>query len=128
MSSIATGCAVVVVDAVYWTEGFLIFRACETCCCTTYWEYTVVKGEENGKPGKLPRDRWNAGRAPLWMKIRVVRWKRVIVTENIRETRNVSRQGAHFLFYQSYVVGEELKVMLPCEENQPNIETDAKVV
>ena len=76
----------------------------------------------------MDEDRRLVGRAPLGMKMRVIRWEYGSPIEEICETLNVSRHGAYFLSNQRYERGEELSVTLPYQEGQVNIEMPARVM
>ncbi len=122
--------------------GLLVARPCDRCKATTPWEFTsqdepsselpVVEPEPlegGGTPARKPGEDLRAkGRAPLRMKIKVTHKKYGVTVEDIRQTENISRNGAYFLSSQSYEVGEALEVILPYKEGEMAIPVTARVV
>ena len=116
-------------DLEFIDEGFLVSRLCDSCRGTTAWEFAPEgEEEESAEYAGEDEDRRLIGRAPLEMKIRVIRWEYGSPFEAICETLNVSRAGAYFLSNQRYERGEELSVTLPYQEGQVNIEMPARVM
>jgi len=67
-------------------------------------------------------------RAPLRMRIKVIRDTYGTVMEDICDTIDVSRTGARFLSSHHYSVGEAVRVILPYEEATMDLPVRAKVV
>jgi PilZ domain len=118
----------------YLREGFLIARHCERCKATTSWEF-AVQAEIVVEPGEGTRTRKKAdkdlrgkGRAPIKMKIKVIRHPFGTRLEEICVTDNVSRNGVYFFSSQSYDVGEPIAVVMPYKEGDVTIPVPANVV
>jgi PilZ domain len=117
----------------YLREGFLIARPCDRCKATTPWEF-AVEAEIILEPGRAKTKKMtekelrHKGRAPIKMKIKVIRRAFGMATEEICETDNVSRQGVYFHSSRSYEVGERLDVVMPYKEGDVAIPVPASVV
>lgn len=117
-------------------DGFLISRPCDRCKATTPWGFTPVESGEAKAADEAPRDIGDEqhkelrgkGRAPLNMKIKVIREVYGTVLEEVCETVNVSRYGACFLSRKAFTVGESIKVILPYKEGDVAIALAARVV
>lgn len=95
------------------SDGFTITRPCERCKATTVWAFTPVAVET---PETRGRDQRRSGRAPIKMKIKVIRTSYGSQLEDVCETVNVSRGGACFLTARNYAIGEELQIVMPYDE------------
>ncbi len=118
----------------YLREGFLIARHCSRCRATTPWEF-AVEAEIVVEPGDVSKTRKKAdkelrgkGRAPIKMKIKVIRRSFGMPFEDICVTDNVSRNGVYFFSSQLYDVGEQIAVVMPYKEGDVAIPVPANVV
>lgn len=109
------------------SDGFVISRPCDTCKATTPWGFTpATEGKaSDGDGGKEMR---GMGRAPLNMKVKVLRGSYGSALEDLCETINISRGGACFLTHKGYKVGEHVQVILPYKEGDVAIPVPARVV
>ncbi len=114
-------------------SGFRLARHCEECKATTPWAFlaetmeTIPVDVEIEHEG-LRQDQRGKGRAPISMRIKVVRRIFGTLMEDICETQNVSRGGAFFVTQQHYDVNEEMQVVLPYKEGDVSIPVPARVV
>jgi PilZ domain len=118
----------------YLREGFLIAKHCDQCKATTPWEF-AVEAEiivDDAGPTKLKKKTEKElrvkGRAPVKMKIKVIRRTFGTPSEDICETNNVSRQGINFYTSRAYEIGERLDVIMPYKEGDVSIPLPASVV
>ncbi|HET7842339.1 MAG TPA: PilZ domain-containing protein, partial [Terriglobia bacterium] len=118
----------------YLREGFLIARHCTHCKATTPWEF-AVEAEIVVEPSDASKTRKKAGkelrgkgRAPIKMKIKVIRRSFGMPFEDICVTDNVSRNGVYFFSSQLYDVGEHIAVVMPYKEGDVAIPVPASVV
>jgi hypothetical protein len=124
-------------------EGFTIARPCDTCKATTGWVYCVERPlaaeaarQEEMAPAdastptsaESSKDQRQKGRAPIQLKIKIIRTKYGSATFDICETLNVSRTGLYFTTKQAYDVGETLEVILPYHLDSLAIPVQARVV
>jgi hypothetical protein len=124
-------------------EGFTIARPCDTCKATTGWGYVVEKpvaGEalaaaetapadgSADQSAESPKDKRQKGRAPIQLKIKIIRTRYGMPTVDICETINVSRTGVYFKTEQKYELGETLDVVLPYDPDSVAIPVMARVV
>jgi PilZ domain len=116
----------------YLREGFQIAKHCERCRATTPWEFAVeaeiIVDEGASKAKKTEKELRGKGRAPIKMKIKVIRRAFGMRVEDICETDNVSRQGIYFHSAHAYEVGEKLEVVMPFKEGDVAIPVPASVV
>ncbi len=116
-------------EAEFLRQGFRVARPCEQCRSTTGWEFTMPETETAPEIGKKPGvDQRAKGRAPLRLRIKVVRRSFGAASDDICETENVSRTGAYFFTCQHYQLGEIVEVVLPFKEGELAIPVPAKVV
>jgi hypothetical protein len=108
-------------------DGFVISRPCDRCKATTPWGFTPAE-TENAPSREGFKNMRSTGRAPLTMKIKVMRQAFGMPLEDICETINVSRNGACFQSRSGYTVGEQLRVVLPYTEGDVAIPVPARVV
>jgi PilZ domain len=118
----------------YLREGFLIARQCDRCRATTPWEFAVEAeivvepGAETRTGKKTTQDLRGKGRAPIKMKIKVIRRSFELSREEICITDNVSRNGVYFFSSEPYTVGEQISVVMPYKEGDVAIPVPANVV
>jgi|GEM_PF-937220 Tfp pilus assembly protein PilZ len=74
-----------------------------------------------------PNDR-GKGRAPIKLRIKIIRDIYGTAIEDVCDTINVSRNGACFLTSHNYYLGETVKAILPYEEGGVNLPVLGKVV
>lgn len=113
--------------------GFRLARHCEVCKSTTPWAFLAETLEEIPVDVEIEdeasRENQRAkGRAPISMRIKVIRRFFGTPMEDICETQNVSRGGALFITQQAYEVNEEVEVILPYKEGDVSIPVPARVV
>jgi len=131
-------------------EGFTIARPCDTCKATTGWVYAVETPVAGGAPppagealaagatasadGSAPpsaeslKDQREKGRAPIHLKIKIIRTKYSMPSFDICETINLSRTGVYFKTEQGYELGETVQVILPYHPDSVAIPIKARVV
>lgn len=114
-------------------SGFRLARHCEECKATTPWAFLAetmeaIPADVEIEGEGLREEQRDKGRAPITMRIKVVR--RIFGTpmEDICETQNVSRGGAFFVTQQHYDVNEEVQVVFPYKEDDVSIPVPARVV
>ncbi len=113
-------------------EGFRVARPCERCRSTTAWEFALPEAVA-GPPGELitkaPEvDQRDKGRAPLRLRIKIIRRQLGAISEDLCQTENVSRSGAYFFTSQHYQAGESVEAVLPFHEGELGIPVRARVV
>jgi len=109
-------------------DGFVISRPCDRCKATTPWGFTPAETEDATAGAERQKNMRSTGRAPLNIKIKVIREAYGMPLEDICETVNMSRSGACFQSRKSYAVGEQLRVILPYKEGDVAIPVPARVV
>lgn len=109
------------------SDGFVISRPCDTCKATTPWGFTPA-AESTASGGEGGKNMRGMGRAPLNMKVKVLRGSFGSALEDLCETINISRTGACFLTRKGYKIGEQIKVILPYKEGDVAIPVPARVV
>jgi PilZ domain len=118
----------------YLREGFLIAKHCDRCKATTPWEFAVEaeiisdQGAEAKAQRKTEKELRGKGRAPIKMKIKIIRRAFGMAVEDVCETDNVSRQGVYFYSSHAYEVGDKLEVVMPYKEGDLAIPVPASVV
>lgn len=127
----------------FLSEGFVIARVCDRCKATTPWHFAPQADaldlevhtsiDQDGETQwslrkKRSKDMRRKGRAPLKMKIKVIRKTYGQTSEDICKTLNVSRHGVCFSSSHNYEVGERVMVVLPYEEGAMAIPVPAEVV
>jgi PilZ domain len=118
----------------YLREGFLIAKHCDRCKATTPWEFAVeaeiIVDHDEGAEAKKKADKElrDKGRAPIKMRIKVIRRAFGMPMEEVCETDNVSRHGVYFYSSQTYEIGERLNVVMPYKEGDVAIPVPASVV
>jgi PilZ domain len=118
----------------YLREGFLIAKHCDRCKATTPWEFAVeaeiIVDADGGAKGKKKTEKElrDKGRAPIKMRIKVIRRAFGMSAEEICETDNVSRHGVYFYTSQHYEIGERIDVVMPYKEGDVAIPVPASVV
>lgn len=119
--------------------GFLIARPCEKCKATTAWQLPAATPlvDQSGEAADMAaaraadaatQDQRRKGRAPISLRIKIIRKKYGTSLEDVCETVNVSRGGALFLSSQIYEKGEGVEIILPYEEGATDIPVAARVV
>ncbi len=112
--------------------GFRLARHCDQCKATTPWAFVAqtmeaVAGDEEALEATPWQEQRVKGRAPIQMRIKVIRSVYGTPLEDICETANVSRGGALFITNQHYDVGEVVQVVLPYKEGDVSIPVPARV-
>lgn len=110
------------------SDGFVISRPCDTCKATTPWGFTPIVTESRASGPDGGKESRGSSRAPLNMKIKVIRGTHANSLEDICETINMSRTGVCFQTSKGYNVGEQVKVILPFKEGDVAFPVPARVV
>jgi hypothetical protein len=113
-------------------QGFRVARPCDQCRSTTAWEFASPEAAGDAASELVEKkgavDLRSKGRAPLRLRIKVIRREFGVASEDVCQTENVSRTGAYFFTAQHYRVGEIVEAALPYKEGELAIPVQARVV
>ena len=108
----------------------MVSRHCDRCEQTTRWKpaeevLTAQAGEPQSRLARAMAERRKRPRRKLAMRLSVR--GRQGASEMV-QTMDVSKSGLCFVSKQSYEVGEEVHVTLPCPEDQTPTETKGRIM
>ena len=108
----------------------MVSRHCDRCEQTTRWKpgeqvLTAQAGEPQSRLARAMAERRKHPRRKLAMRLSVRGGQGA---SEMVQTMDVSKSGLCFVSKQSYKVGEEVYVTLPCPENQTPTETKGRIM